>query len=152
MRFIIERKASLAQVFIVAYRLVNQRDGNRNIKINSQTWYGILELAEDYGWSPLGTVLPERYGLAGFYRGDPDQWYGDYWSEGSRLVLIEDALNLADALNEAYLDYEPIHAPTLHSYFDGNGFAFLDRPQPSMGAITLVVDLCQQGAFFIEKA
>lgn len=135
----------------MAYRLMNQRDPHRSLYINSETWYGVLELAEDYGWSPLGTVLPERYGLAGYYTGDPDQWYGDYWSAGQRLVLIEDALNLGDALDEAYLDYEPIRAPTLHSYNGGNNIGILNRPQPSLGAIILMIDLCRNGAFFIEK-
>ena len=135
----------------MAYRLINQRDPKSRIKVNNETWYGILELAEDYGWSPLGTVLPERFGLAGFFTGDPDQWYGDYWSEGSRLVLIEDALNMGDALYEAYLDYEPIYAPTLPSYSGGNGIGILSRPQPSIGAVSLMIDLCQQGAFYIEK-
>ena len=133
------------------YRLISQYDPKHSIKINSETWYSILELAEDYGWSPLGTVLPDRFGLAGFYRGEPDQWYGDYWSPGTRLVLIDDALNLGDALNDAYLDYEPIRAPTLYSFFAGNGVPILDRPQPSIGAILLVGDFCQMGAFYIES-
>ena len=135
----------------MAYRLSNQNDSRKSIRVNNETWYGILELAEDYGWNPLGTVLPERYGLAGFYTGDPDQWFGDYWGEGSRLVLIDDALNLGDALHQAYLDYEPIYAPSLHSYFEGNGLPILNRPQPSIGAIILVIELCQDGAFFIER-
>ena len=134
----------------MTYRLRNQHDSQKSIRINDETWYSLLEMAEDYGWSPLGTVLPERFGLAGFFSGNPDQWYGDYWSPGSRLVLIDDALNLGDALYEAYLDYEPIHAYTLYSYFGDNGLAILNRPQPSIGAITLVFEFCLMGAFYIE--
>ena len=135
----------------MSYRLINQRESNSSIQVSNETWYSILELAEDYGWSPLGTVLPERYGLAGFYSGDPDRWYGDYWSDGNRLVLIEDALNLRDALYDAYLDYEPIHLPTLQSYSWGNGIMIVHRPLPSLGALKLMIEFCQQGAFFIEK-
>lgn len=134
----------------MAYRLRNQHDSQKSIRINNETWYSLLEMAEDYGWSPLGTVLPDRFGLAGFFSGDPDQWYGDYWSPGSRLVLIDDALNLGDALYEAYLDYEPLHAHRLYSYFGGNGLPILNRPQPSIGALMLVFEFCLMGAFFIE--
>ena len=67
-----------------------------------------------------------------------------------RLVLIEDALNLGDALYGAYLDYEPIRRPTLHSYNGGISFGIINRPQPSLGAIILMIELCQHGAFFID--
>ena len=123
------------------------------IRLNNQTWYSILELAEDYGWNPLGTVLPGVFELARLFSGDPSEWYGDYWSSGERLVLLEDALNMGDALQEAYLDYEPIRLPTLHAFsvsWNG-GFEILNRPQPGIGIVQLMADFCKFGAYTIEK-
>jgi pyruvate/2-oxoglutarate dehydrogenase complex dihydrolipoamide acyltransferase (E2) component len=39
------------------------------------TWYGILEMAQEYGWNPMGTILPQwqvgNIGFLGF--GDLDE-------------------------------------------------------------------------------
>ena len=76
---------------------------------------------------------------------------GDYWSEKEGLVLLEDALNLADALERAILNYEPQYIPSLHYYTifgENNG---LNGTQPSLGAIQGVIDLCFFGMFKIKK-
>jgi len=136
----------------VRYRLTNQNEPHKTVRLNSQTWYGVLELAEDYGWNPLGTVLPERFELVGLFANDPSQWYGDYWSDGTRLVIVEDALNLGDALEEAYLDYEPIRLPSLHG-FSWNGFhEIMDRPLPAIGIVKIMAEFCQLGAFAIDNS
>jgi hypothetical protein len=122
--------------------------------MNNWTWFGVLTLAEKYGWNPRGTVTPDRFELAGFHSGDGNLRAGDYWGNEQRLVLLEDALNLADALDEAFIKFEPVRLPSLHPFHlaggngDGNGFS-RDHP-PAIGVILIMINFCQQGAFLIE--
>lgn len=137
------------------YRLSNNHNPAIKLWLTSSTWYGILELAEEYGWNPMGTIPsnPEDNGmiLAGLGLGDAQDWSGNYWSEHQSLVLLEDALNLADSLELATLNYEPQYIPSLY-YFtifgENNGS---NGTQPSLGAIQGVIDLCSLGMFKIEK-
>jgi hypothetical protein len=125
--------------------------------LTTQTWYGILEMAEEFGWNPMGTILPGREAdgmtLAGFGPPDAHDWAGEYWSDNGdrRLVLFEDALNLADALGRATLNYEPQYIPSLHYYTLFGEHNGSNGTQPSLGAIQGVIDLCYQGSFQIEK-
>jgi hypothetical protein len=135
----------------MSYLLTNQRDPQQTIRLSNQAWFGILELAEDYGWRPLGTIMPESYGLAGPFSDDPSQWYGDYWSAGERLVIVDDALNMGDALSKAYVDYEPIRKETLHPFFADSDFGVINRPQPGIGIVKLLAEFCLYGSFFIEQ-
>jgi hypothetical protein len=136
----------------VSYQLINQNDPNTFVQMNNWTWFGILELAEKYGWNPRGTVTPERLELAGVYPGDGSLRYGEYWGNEARLVLIEDALNLADALEEAFIKLEPLRLPSLHPFHlarangDGNGHP------PAVGVLLIMIHFCQAGAFLIEPA
>lgn len=89
--------------------------------------------------------------LAGLEFGEVHHWSGDYWSENQGLVLLEDALNLADALELAILNYEPQYIPSLHYYTvfgENNG---KNGTQPSLGAIQGVIEICYLGMFRIEK-
>ena len=135
------------------FRLSNNDNPNVPFGITSSTWYGILELAEENGWNPMGTMPPDREDagmvLAGMGSYDAYHWNGEYWDDDGGLVLFEDALNLADALELAILNYEPQYIPSLHYYTifgDNNG------TQPSLGAIQGIIDLCYLGIFKIEKA
>ena len=123
--------------------------------LTSSTWYGILELAEENGWNPMGT-LPSDSGdsgmlLAGIGVVDDRNWSGNYWSHDEGLVLLEDALNLADALENAFLNYEPQHIPSLHYYTVFGENSSSNGIKPSLGAIQGVIDLCYLGMFKIEK-
>jgi hypothetical protein len=138
----------------VALRLRNQTNPRLTLSLTSDAWFGILDLAEAYGWMPMGTVHPgfwvdldldlhsyslEALALAGFNEAVSER----------RLVLVEDALNLADALERAFLDYEPARVPSTYYLFETSD-PF--RPtRPSIGAILAVQDICQWGAFWIEK-
>ena len=134
----------------MSFRLRNQRDPQQTLRLNILTWYGILEMAEAHGWNPMGAVLPEwsEPGLAwpAYDFEDPEI---NYWDE--RLVLLEDALNLADALENAYQAYEPIHLPSLRYYAVFNGNSELDRAYIGLGALERTIQFCQLGAFYIEK-
>jgi hypothetical protein len=115
------------------------------------TWFDILDLAEDHGWNPMGAVLPGQwiepelnfssYGILSPANGNGDK-------EETRLVVIEDALNLADALERAFLAYEPVYLPATYFVFEP-----LDRDDhlpPGIGVILATIDFCRQGAFWIE--
>ena len=133
----------------MSYLLKNQNQTHITVKMNNQTWYGILEMAEDHDWNPLGTVVSEQFEMAGFYGGEAV--FGDYWSDEFSLVLLEDALNLADALEQAYLDYEPVRLPSLNPFLWNGEFEILSRPQPGIGVIQILIAFFQAGAFTIER-
>ena len=67
--------------------------------VNHVGWARILNLAERYGWHPMGTVEPE-------WEGEPDAppWHGSYSSNDGQRVLAADAANLAAALARALPD------------------------------------------------
>ena len=140
----------------MALKLRNEKDPHQTLSLTDETWYGILDLAEDHGWNPLGAVLPGQlpghwfdldYSLDGYYLGLQEHW-DEQEDPDSRLVVLEDTLNLADALERAFMEYEPAFVPASFFYF-----APLDpslEAQPSIGAISAVIDFCRQGAFWIE--
>lgn len=136
------------------FRFSNIENPRLTFGLTSSAWFGILELAEENGWNPMGTMPPDPDDagliLAGMGSLDGDHWSGEYWSDGGGLVLFEDALNLADALEHALLNYEPHYIPSLHYY---TIFGENSRPngaQPSLGAIQGIIDLCNLGIFKIE--
>jgi hypothetical protein len=139
----------------LTYRLRNNKNPATTLGLTASTWYGILDLAEENGWNPMGT-MPSDPGdpgmtLAGLGFNAARDWGGEYWSANAGLVLFEDALNLADALERAILDYEPQYIPSLQYYTmfgENNG---LNGTYPSLGAIQAVIDLCYLGMFKIEK-
>jgi hypothetical protein len=137
----------------VVYQLWNDRDPDNTVYLTREAWYGILDLAEEYGWNPRGAVLPgqyENYELspAGVYLGVPLSLYWNGGTEDGRLVVVEDALNLADALERAFMEYEPVRVPASYFLFEP-----LDQPfpsRPSIGALAAVLEICRTGAFWIE--
>lgn len=141
----------------MSYRLINEKDSTIMLGLSAWAWHSILDLAEDFGWNPLGTVLPEwsyRMELAGPRNGKHARngWNGDYTTEDGRMVVLDDALNLADALERAFLHHEPQHIADYNDIFLGG----LARPteyqlRPGIGAITALVDFCRLGPFWIER-
>lgn len=121
--------------------------------MSKAAWYDILDLAEAYGWNPLGTVPDEWYSHALDLHGDSfdeqDRWYTN--SDGARLVLLEDALNLADALERAFLADEPPGSSYSPENTPPGRADPLSRLQPGIGAISAVLDFCRLGAFWIER-
>jgi len=116
--------------------------------MNNWTWFGILDLAEKHGWNPLGTVTPDRLEMAGYFPFNSNTGVGDYWGDQPRLVLIEDALNMGDALEEAFILYEPVRLPSLHPFHLGGGNG--DQP-PGIGVILMMIHFCQSGVFLLER-
>jgi hypothetical protein len=122
--------------------------------MNRATWFRLLELAEEYDWNPLGTAQPEQWQAGEVHPlgYDPDQWPVNDGDDPKRLVLLEDALNLADALERAFLVYEPDPAPQLPEMPPSGQQVQEERARPSIGAILALMEFCQQGAFWIEKS
>jgi hypothetical protein len=65
-----------------------------------QFWAKTLELAESYGWHPLGTRPPVHID---FYKLDAE-WDGRYFTNDGQVVNAEDALSLAAALERSLED------------------------------------------------
>lgn len=139
------------------YRLINAEDPRKTLVLKDRTWLCVLDTAEEFGWNPLGTVQPELW--MNFASGINADAYapmleplGDYSPWTRSKVLLEDALNLADALERFFLEVDPApydyHASAYHTEFDGasNGH------RPAIGVILLVVDFCRDGSFLIERS
>ena len=136
----------------MAYHLRNDNYPDLTLSINGQTWDALLDLAEEHGWNPLGTVLPEWLAWAGEgVEADEGFLYpGSYTPDHRRLVVLEDALNLGEALGRAFLAYEPRR---VHSYPELSLIGVAEPAglrRPSIGAIAAAADFCQQGAFWID--
>lgn len=130
----------------MAYLLRNQRDPNSYVILTQDAWLSVLDLAEAYGWKPWGTILPGHWSALEYGVGDYLPLSGD--GEPNELVTMDDALNLSDALDVAFFEYEPrrVKSTTLL-------FAIEDPAvdlRPSIGAISAVLTLSKLGAFWIE--
>ena len=144
----------------MAVLLRNQRNPNLSLILTTDTWLGILDLAAAYQWNALGTILPGswhslEYSLGDYLPGAPAAADGfpngshAYKDDNARLVGVDDALNLSDALDRAFLDYEPrrLRASTLLYAIEDPA---VDR-RPSIGAITETRVFCRNGAFWVEQ-
>lgn len=140
----------------MAYRLINEADPRKTLILMNRAWYGVLETAENFGWNPLGTVQPEMWlnfgtGLSGESSAFIAEPLGDYSPYTRSKVLLEDSLNLADALERYFLDYEPApfdyHGVRFRTEFDDG----LNGHAPAIGVILLVRDFCRDGTFLIER-
>jgi len=123
--------------------------------MNTPTWYGILELAERYGWQPMGTA-PSEDSMAGLSHPSSDlntsgYWNGNHWNPDGQLVLFEDALNLVDALEQAFIHHEPARLRSLHEFWIPYGNDEF-RKNPGIGVIQHLISFCQLGPFLIEKS
>lgn len=113
----------------------------------------MLDLAEIYGWNPMGTTTPGLLaGVSGWMSdGGPgrSEWEaGSYLYGASGLVMLEDALNLADALDRAFIGYDPQPEPAW-SYYE-NEWNGSQLGGPGVGTILALADFCRSGEFWIE--
>jgi len=140
----------------VSYCLSNNKNPGQALRMINGAWFDILGLAVDYGWNPMGTVRnPWLPGVPieqdWFNPEDLDLWSGSYVSEVVSLVLLDDALNLADALERAFIEYHPQPSRRyLPGYFNGSG----ERDgglRAGVGVILALADFCRDGAFWIES-
>ncbi len=83
----------------MSYEFVNQSTEICR-KFSRQCWAKALELAQLYGWQPMGTCPPPQYD---FYQLNAE-WDGRYWTNDGQIVKAEDALFLAASLEESLKD------------------------------------------------
>ncbi len=136
------------------YRLRNQAEPDRTLCLTGETWFSILDLAEVYGWSPLGRTANDQRDeaplpQAGYFLGAPLFTYPQEMKQEGSLILTEDALNMADALELAFLEYEPQRVPDSFYLFEPAGRFYESRP--SLGALIETIQFCRLGAFQIER-
>jgi hypothetical protein len=105
--------------------------------MSGEAWHRMLELAEEYGWNPLG---------------DFDAGWDAAGQPEAQQVMLEDALNLADALERALLEYEPepVYKLERTSLYALPGLDV--RSRPSLGALTALLDFSRLGAFTLKSS
>lgn len=133
-------------------RLNSQRDPSRVLILTDAAWFALLDLAEGYGWNPFGPILPGQWhalepDLGGYNPSELDDIPPQAGRNGQRLVILDDALNLADALENAFMDYEPQRVPASFYLFEPDD----SRIPPSLGALRETIEICHLGAFWIEE-
>lgn len=162
----------------MAVRLRSYANPHSTLGLTTSTWRELLRLALSYGWQPMGSVPSEDAAtgllLAGFSNREldderssmernPARWLPQALLEtyfpisperpggpatSRRLVLLEDALNLVDALDRGYQNYEPLRLPASYFLFEPDDPALNRRP--SLGALAAAIAVCRQGSFSIE--
>jgi hypothetical protein len=139
----------------VYYRLRNQKDPNYSLILTRSAWHRFLEMARQAGWNPMGTVHPDlMVGLSSIYEeiysvGDHDN--GTYTPKDSRQVMLDDALNLGDALDRAFLTFEPQAVSAYASFYRKEEDRIREWSRPGIGTLLELVDFCRSGSFFIEN-
>jgi hypothetical protein len=137
------------------YHLRNQKNPTQNLRLTSSAWRWTLEVAEQSGWNPMGTIHQNL--LTGLSMGPFDDLFdmqpgnGTYTPLTSRLVMLEDALNLMDALEQAFLDYEPAPVCSCRSAFRTEWDDWKERARPGVGILLALADFCRYGSFWIEN-
>jgi hypothetical protein len=140
----------------MSFRLSNQNHPDQALSVTNGAWFDIISLAEDYGWNPLGPVNEDWTlgivdGFSEISLNEPGFWAGSYTGEDGSLVLLDDALNLADALERAFIESDP--QPSLDylpGYAGGMGQTN-GSLRAGIGVILAVKDFCYRGAFWFER-
>lgn len=142
-------------------RLRNDTNTMQTIRISSRTWRSTLDLAGRHGWLPMGTVRPEMltgtiYGSVEDHSEDGARLasgvaLGAYTPHTDRMVLLEDALNLADALERAFIEYDPARVNPDRYLLASDWDTGPDENRPGIGLMLTLVDFFRRGAFWIER-
>jgi hypothetical protein len=114
-----------------------------------------LESAENSGWNPMGAVPetpdePETISLDQYWYIQELDTQAYISGEGST-VLLEDALNLADALERVFLTFEPERVDWSYAEYFNGFFNPAPKLHPSIGTIKTLANFCRQGAFRILR-
>ena len=139
----------------MVYRLTNQRNPNQKLTLTCAAWYWLLEAARECGWVPMGTVHENI--LAGLSigllesRSEEEIGDGSYTPTSSRLVMLEDALNLMDALERVFVNYMPQPERACRGVFRTEWGELREWSRPGIGCLLALVDFCRAGSFIIEN-
>ena len=139
----------------MSIRLSIQNEKLHTLRMTDGAWFDILDLAEQYGWNPMGAVDPNWAQLsAGFFGGDGYSWEdpaaASYTSGASSLVLFEDALNLADALEQAFIEYDPSPSSQYLPGYTNDWGEYNDGLRAGIGVLLALTDFCRHGAFHVD--
>lgn len=132
-----------------------QNEKLHTLRMTVGAWFDMLALAEQYGWNPMGTVPPNwAMHSAGFFGDDGHSWEesgaGSYTSEASSLVLFEDALNLADALEQAFIEYDPHPSSQYLPGYSNDWGENYDGLRAGIGVVLELTEFCRHGAFRVD--
>lgn len=128
------------------YHLSSQSAISRQ-KFRRESWTKLLSLALFYGWQPMGTRVPSMTEIHGF---DTEAWDGTYLTNDGQIVVAEDALALAIALEKSLDDIPDFnleaYPPDLRrvnpfEYFAGDG----------KRQLTEFIKFCRLGSFLILR-
>jgi hypothetical protein len=116
-------------------------------KFSRDSWSRVLSLALFYGWQPMGTRVPSMTEIHGF---DAEAWDGTYLTNDGQIVLAEDALSLAIALEKSLDDIPDFnlddHSPDLSKINPFEYFAGDEKPQ-----LVDFIQFCRLGSFLILR-
>jgi hypothetical protein len=132
----------------VIYRLSCHKDPARSLTLSRAAWMWLLHSASQAGWNPMGTITQEM--LYGLSAGGMDEAGGTYTPAGRRLVMLEDALNLMDALERVFVDYDHPLSAYAGIYTTEWDDLLKGNPRPGIGSLLAVAELCRAGSFLIE--
>lgn len=128
------------------YHLSSQSTISRQ-KFTRESWTKVLSLAIFYGWQPMGTRVPSMTEIHGF---DTEYWDGTYLTNDGQIVVTEDALALAIALEKSLDDIPDFN---LHYYLlDLNKvtpFEFFAGDEK--GQLVDFIKFCRLGSFLILR-
>ena len=132
------------------FRLCNQKNPAQNLTLSYSAWMWLLDSAREAGWNPMGTI--QRNQLVGLGLGDENEDSGDgsYAPSNSRLVMLEDALNLMDALERIAAAYEPMRISYRGIFRTEWDDMLKGDARPGIGSLLALADLCRAGPFLIE--
>jgi len=128
------------------YHLSSQSAISRQ-KFSRESWTKVLSLAIFYGWQPMGTRVPSMTEIHGF---DTEYWDGTYLTNDGQIVVAEDALLLAIALEKSLDDipdfnlrYFPLdlNKITPFEFFAGD----------EKGQLVDFIRFCKLGSFLILR-
>lgn len=74
-----------------------------------------------------------------------------YFKNGGGMVMIEDALNIADALARAFDEYDPVPSREYLNIGPFHLYPTARSQYPGIGVMLELEDFCRLGAFLIEK-
>ncbi len=149
-------------VGIGAYRLIirlrSLQHPSISLSMTQPAWHELLELAEVYGWNPLGSAWPGLGSLldldADIYRAGSHSpvgrlaWDAELALEACSVITREDALSMREALDQAFLEVEPQRVPASYYLFEPDD-AHL-RWRPGVGVLAALADFCRLGSFTVE--
>jgi len=128
------------------YHLSSQSAISRQ-KFSRESWTRVLSLGMFYGWQPLGTRAPSITELHGL---NTEDWDGTYLTNDGQIVVMEDALRLAMALERSLDDIPDFNLKiypldparvNLFEYFAGD-----KKPQ-----LVDFIEFCKLGSFLILR-